>query len=336
MSKLGIIANPASGKDIRRLVSQATVISTYDKSNIVKRAILGVDSVGVDEVFLMPDFEGLGEKALEDLHYHRLDLKLSFLDMRLEGGQEDSIRAARMLKEARVDCIITLGGDGTNRVVSKSCGKVPLIPISTGTNNVFPIMNEGTTAGIAAGILARKIVNEELVTTIAKKWSILAGGEEKDLALIDAVVVTEAFIGTKALWDVDTMRQILLTRADPGSIGLSAIGSALCPVDVREPVGLLIELGPGGEKVRAPIAPGLIVDVPVNSYRVVESGEKMPVRISPSIIALDGEREVEVYSPEKYELVLSLDGPKVGDIYRILQEATKIGFFRRDGKATKA
>jgi len=32
------------------------------------------------------------------------------------------------------------------------------------------------------------------------------------------------------------------------------------------------------------------------------------------------------------EIVLGLDGPKVGDISRILLEATKIGFFRRNGK----
>lgn len=336
MSKVGIIANPASGKDIRRLVSQATMISNVEKANIMKRVILGLDSVGVDEVLIMPDSDGLGIRALEGLKHHLLSLRISFLEMEIEGTQEDSFQAAQRLEEAQVDCIITLGGDGTNRVVGKTCGKVPLIPISTGTNNVFPIMNEGTTAGMAAGILARKVVAERMVTTTTKKLTLSAAGKEKDLALIDAVVVTEKFIGARALWDLSKVRQILLTRAEPGSIGLSAIGSLLFPVGVRDPFGLLIELGPGGERIKAPIAPGLIVDVEVSRYRVMEAGEKVPIGISPSIIALDGEREVEVNSADQIEMVLDLDGPKVGDISRILLEATKTDFFRRNGKKAMA
>jgi predicted polyphosphate/ATP-dependent NAD kinase len=332
MNKVGIIANPASGKDIRRLVSQATMISNVEKSNIMKRVILGVDSIGVDEILIMPDCECLGVIALQGLKHHLLATKISFLDMEIEGTQEDSIQAARRLEEAQVDCIVTLGGDGTNRVVSKTCGKVPLIPISTGTNNVFPVMNEGTTAGMAAGILARKVVDEEIVTTTTKKLKLSVGRKERDLALIDAVVVTEKFIAARALWDLSKVRQILLTRAEPGSIGISAIGSLLLPVGVRDPFGLLIELGPGGERIKAPIAPGLILEVEVSRFRVLEAGENVPIGISPSIIALDGEREVEVNPGERMEIVLGLDGPKVGDISKILLEATKIGFFRRNGK----
>ena len=81
MSKVGIIANPASGKDIRRLVSQATVISNYEKTAIVKRVILGLDSTGVEEILIMPDYYGLGEKALEALNQHVLSSKITILDL---------------------------------------------------------------------------------------------------------------------------------------------------------------------------------------------------------------------------------------------------------------
>ena len=335
MSKVGIIANPASGKDIRRLVSYATVISNTEKTDIVKRVILGLDSVGVDEVLIMPDYYGLGIRALEALNHHPLSSKISFLDMEIEGTQEDSVQAAQRMRDSQVDCIVTLGGDGTNRVVSKTCGKVPLIPISTGTNNVFPIMNEGTTAGMAAGILARKVVDERMVTTTMKELKLTGGGKEKDLALIDAVVVTESFIGARALWDLQRVKQIFLTRAEPGSIGLSSIGVALQPVGVQDPFGLLIELGPGGGKIRAPIAPGLIPEIEVKSYRMLEPGEIIRVEISPSIIALDGEREVEMNAADQFELSLGMDGPKVGDIPKILQEATKKGLFHVGGKWSK-
>ena len=335
MSKVGIIANPRSGKDIRRLVSHATVISNMEKTDIVKRVILGLDSTGVDEIVIMPDYSGLGIMALEALNHHPLTSKISFLDQEIEANQEDSIRAARRMEESRVDCIVTLGGDGTNRAVAKGCGEVPLIPISTGTNNVFPVMTEGTTAGMAAGILARKIVDETKVITKMKRLKLVEGGEEKDLALIDAAVVTESFIGARALWDMQRVSQVFLTQAEPGSIGLSSIGAALRPVQVKDPFGLWIQLGPGGEKVRAPVAPGLILTLEVKSCRVLQPGEKVPISLSPSILALDGEREVEVNAPDQFELALGMDGPRVASIPKILREASEKGFFRGGGKWSK-
>ncbi len=330
-SRVGIIANPASGKDIRRLVSHATVTSNTEKTDILKRAILGIDSTGVDEILIMPDYYGLGIRVLEALDHHPLSSRITILDFEIQGNQEDSIQAAQIMKESGVDCIITLGGDGTNRVVSKTCGEVPLIPISTGTNNVFPVMSDGTTAGMAAGILARKIVDKEEVTSTRKKIKLLRGGEEKDLALIDAVVVTDSFVGAKALWDMQRVEQILLTQAEPGSIGLSSIGAVLNPIGTQDQCGLLIELGPG-KKVKAPIAPGLITEVEVRTYRVLEPGERVPLTLVPSIIALDGEREIEINVPDRFEMVLGMDGPRVGDISKILQEAVKRGFFWVEGK----
>jgi predicted polyphosphate/ATP-dependent NAD kinase len=162
-----------------------------------------------------------------------------------------------------------------------------------------------------------------------KKLNLLSEGKEIDLALVDAVMVTEAFIGARALWDLRSVREIFLTRAELGAIGFSSIGAALRPVKTQDRYGLLIELGPGGEKVQAPIAPGLIAEVEVQSYRLLEPGEKIPLTASASIVALDGEREVEVNATDQLELSLSLDGPKVGDIPKILQGAMEKGFFRR-------
>jgi len=332
VSKVGIIANPASGKDIRRLVSHATVISNMEKLDIVKRLIVGVDSTGVDEILIMPDYFGMGTRAMEGLNHHPLSSRVRIMDFEILGTQDDSIKAARMMREEKVDCIITLGGDGTNRVVSKACEQIPLVPISTGTNNVFPIMNEGTTAGIAAGVVAQNIVDPKKVITTSKKLTFWADGEEKDLALIDAVVVTESFIGARALWDLQKVQQIFLTQAEPGSIGLSSIGTVLRPVRRQDRFGLLIELGPGGEKVKAPIAPGLIIDVEVKNYRVLKPGEKVPLVFSPAIIALDGEREVEIYSNGRSELVLETEGPRVVDIPKILRQAIQKGFFRQRKK----
>lgn len=193
-------------------------------------------------------------------------------------------------------------------------------------------MTEGTTAGIAAGLLARKIVAEEQVTTTMKKIKFWAGGLETDIALIDAVVVTNSFIGSRAIWDVEEIKQIFLTRAEPGSIGISSIGTALHPIDCRDPFGLQIELGPGGEKVKAPVAPGLIMDVEVKNYQILEPDEKVPISFVPSIIALDGEREFEIYGSESFELALGMDGPRLVDISKTIHLAADKGFFRRGKK----
>ena len=157
MSKsVGIIANPASGRDIRRLVAHGSVFDNQEKINILRRVLKALDEVGIDQVFVMPDFAGLGIRASEDLD---LALQVSLLDMQACGSQEDSSVAAALMSELGVGCLITLGGDGTNRVVAKTCGDIPLVPISCGTNNVFPYMVEGTVAGLAAGLVAVGQVN---------------------------------------------------------------------------------------------------------------------------------------------------------------------------------
>jgi predicted polyphosphate/ATP-dependent NAD kinase len=236
------------------------------------------------------------------------------------------------MRDEKVDCIITLGGDGTNRVVSKACGPIPLIPISTGTNNVFSVLCEGTTAGIAAGILARKVVDEERTIRVTKNISVFSEGEEKDLSLIDMVLVDNSFIGAKALWDQKKIRRVFLTQAEPGSIGISSLGSVLHHVGRDDGFGLMIELGRGGNKVRAPIAPGLVSEVDVKSFRIWPLEERIPLNSCSCIIALDGEREIEMHEKDRFELTLSMDGPRVVNVPEVLREGVAAGFFRAKGK----
>ena len=42
MALVGIIANPAASKDIRRLVAQGRVVPDWEKVNILKRVLLGL------------------------------------------------------------------------------------------------------------------------------------------------------------------------------------------------------------------------------------------------------------------------------------------------------
>ena len=145
MSIVGIIANPAAGKDIRRLVAHGRFVPNNEKVNILKRVLAGLagavrEARGDDAGHR--DAIPPGRRRLADR-----DLEAEMLDMAIDGREEDSTRAAMAMAGMGVSCIVTLGGDGTNRAVAKGSGGVPLVPISTGTNNVFPYMVEGTVAG---------------------------------------------------------------------------------------------------------------------------------------------------------------------------------------------
>lgn len=322
MPTVGIIANPAAGKDIRRLTAHASVFDNNEKVNIVRRVLLGLEAAGVERVLLMPDYFGIGTKAVHGL---KLSLQTSLVGMAAGYNERDSVEAARGMAEAGAGCIITLGGDGTNRAVAKGCGDVPLVPISTGTNNVFPTMIEGTVAGLAAGFVARRVVGGREVVRPTLRLEIRRDAELVDIALIDAVVYDGHFTGARAIWQADGLRQIVSTRAEPYSIGLSAVGGSLTGCDLDADEGLVINIGPGDLQVLAAIAPGLIRWVGITSFRRLTVGESVAVQAAPVVLALDGERTVALVKPEQVEIRLSADGPRVVDIQAAMQQAAAQG-----------
>lgn len=327
MSKVGIIANPASGKDIRRLVAHASVVSNRDKANLLRRIILGIDSTGVDEILIMPDYSGLGSLALAGLRQGKLQARVSMLDMPVKGTQDDSTAAAVLMREAGVDCLVTLGGDGTNRAVAKGDCTIPLIAVSTGTNNVFPVMVEATTAGLAAGIIARHIVPHDEVITTQKRLVLVEDGVDRDMALIDAVILDQRFVGAKAVWDLAAVREIVCTRAEPQSIGLSSIGGCVSAVSAKDDFGLHLKLGNGGRRVRAPVLPGVIEEVSVEECATIAIGEEVTLMHLPGLIALDGEREAILTANHDIRIRCDRRGPRTVDIAATIRKAADSGFF---------
>jgi predicted polyphosphate/ATP-dependent NAD kinase len=324
MKAVGIIANPASGKDIRRLVAYGSIFENHEKVNIVKRMLMAMDSVGVREVIFMPDYFGIGSRALRDLD---VKLSASFLDIHFVGTQKDSTLAARMMSEKEVGVIVTLGGDGTNRVVAKSCGEIPLLPVSTGTNNVFPFMVEGTLAGMAAGIMAMERFPSESLCNRLPRLEIYRHTELIDIALVDIAVSKAGFLGSRAVWDASTLREIYLTRSEPGNIGLSSIGGQICPIPSHSGKGLRITVGPGGYRVKAPIAPGKVDWVNVQSYRLFDPFEEIPLSRLPAVIALDGERELDIPADRRFHVRLNPSGPWVVNMQRVLRKAAEERLF---------
>lgn len=330
---VGIIANPASGKDIRRLVAHGSAFDNNEKINIVRRVLLGLDAAGVSRVAHLPDEYGIVQRAA---HAAKPKLQLSPLKMPVIANATDSTEAAQRLRDAGAAVIITLGGDGTNRVVAKGCGDVPLLPISTGTNNVFPRMIEGTLAGLAAGLVATGVAanRPEGPTVIRRvpRLEILIDGELRDIALIDAVSSTQSWIGARAIWEPTHLREVALSRLIPAAIGIASLGSPLFPEECGSCNGAFIRIArseAATSTITVPIAPGLIRQVPVRDAQLIHPGEVISFAPGPCTIALDGEREIEVRDAGSALAVrLQPKGPRVVDVEAALTLGASLGVFR--------
>jgi len=255
---IGIIANPASGKDIRRLVSYATTIDNNEKVNICKRIVLAAQGMGVSDFVFMPETFMIGYAVKDDLESDRiLTANISLLDFEIDASLQDTITSARLMEEMGASCIVVLGGDGTSRAVAKSVSKTPILPISTGTNNVYPAMMEGTVAGMAAAAVSF-MEDPYSCCRRDKRIEIFVNDEFRDLALVDAVVSDDLFCGAKAIWDAGRIKRIVASRCHPATIGFSAAAGVYEIVEDTDDYGLAIDLGPGGERVLAPIAAGVL------------------------------------------------------------------------------
>ena len=331
MNSVGVIANPASGKDIRRLVAHGTVFNNNEKVNIVRRLLLGLEATGVKRAWIMPDSFCIGKKALDGLD---LGFDASILPMPVTFSCEDSTQASARMVAEHVNCIVTLGGDGTNRAVAKASGDVPLLPISTGTNNVFPTMVEGTVAGIAAGLVACGLANEAVhkvprldIFCVDSRQAVHSDVPD-DIALVDAAIYDEQFIASRAIWDASKIKAVISTSAKAGTIGLSSIGAHILGDNGSSEHGLYLRLEPGGQEVLAPIAPGLIRSVSLAEYRLLPPcDEVILVRREPCVLALDGEREIELKADAAVRVRFNLNGPKVINAHKAIEVAAKAGVF---------
>jgi predicted polyphosphate/ATP-dependent NAD kinase len=310
---VGIIANPASGRDIRRLVAYGTVFDNNEKMAIVRRVLLGLEAVGITQVAYMPERAfGILPRAIDGV----------------TGRQQGS--TLQVLASMGAGCIITLGGDGTNRAVARGCGTVPLLPISTGTNNVFPTFLEGTIAGMAAGLVARGCTGRDAVHR-APRLAVLMDGVEMESALVDVVLSSMPFVGSRAIWDLSTVSEVVLSRVAPATIGMSALGGALLDGFSKgvERSGMHIRLGPGGSQVLVALAPGLIEWVAVTEYQRLAMNDVVRFLPGTGTVALDGEREIELSPKSVVEVQLCANGPFVVNVSAALEGAASGGYLHR-------
>lgn len=330
-SSVGIIANPLSGRDVRRLVTKASVFQNTEKSNMVLRILSILGKLGIGEVFMLPDVSGIASRVIHHLRHGRVSETadfphVSFLEMPISDSAADSLRATELMVASGVSVIIVLGGDGTHRVVASGSGDTPLLTLSTGTNNVFPEIREATITGLAAALIALEKVRIKDVGTRNKVLRCEVNGARKDMALVDLGVSSECWIGARALWETACLRELFVSFAEPDAIGLSSIAALIHPVSRLDTYGLRLVVAPPGEgylTVQAPIAPGMIVPVSVAEICEVRPKEIFRAKTPRGTIALDGEREIEFSDNDSVKIWLETNGPITVDVHKVMQQAAK-------------
>jgi len=327
MRAVGLVANPASGKDIRRLAGKASVFDNREKLAIVRRAVIGAIAAGARRFVYMSDSHGIVKQAIAETTIPR-GVRFEALPSSGTASAMDTIVAAEQMAQKDCAVVLVLGGDGTNRAFVRGWRDATLVSLSTGTNNVFPVMAEATVAGMALGLIAAGKVASRLVATQAKVIDVDIEAEEQDIALIDAVITRDAFIGAKALLDPSQLKEALLCRAEPAAVGITSLGGLVRPVSDKDDFGLHLTFAKGGRQLLAPMGPGMFAKVEIGKTRLVKFDQAVKAQ-GPSVIALDGERERVIAPGQRIEMRISRRGPWVVDLAATLQRAAKQKLFLR-------
>ena len=320
--KLALCVNPMSGRDVRRLAARAANMTHEAKRDIVARVAAGADAVGVTDIYIAREPFRIAEGAMELMP---LNAKVHIVDIPLTNTAKDTAEAMAHFKAAGCHTVVSLGGDGTNRALVRADSDIDLVPISTGTNNVFPALMEPTLGGMVAGLnaLGKTVAVPENLRSRAKVLH-LQTPTQNDIGLIDAVLLQRDHVGNLLPFDAQRLHSMLLTRAEPNSIGMSPIGGFIDPVYADDDWGLWVEMGGTGRTIRAPLSPGHFRDVVVRATRR-SAFDEVQHFCGPGVIALDGDRDHALQEHEQATVTLRRDGPRILDVEGIMRWAVGAG-----------
>lgn len=307
MSFIALIVNPISGSDVRRFSSYASSEGFTEKMNTALRIASVAHGLGIKQIVLMPDLSGMSFSIAQRLEEQGVAAAID--TMKPFGKAEDTSLFAKRMNDAGCGCLITLGGDGTARAASKFCGDTPLIAVSSGTNNVYPCMAEGTAVGVAAAGAASERYPLQDICIRDKRIEIFINEEFQDIALIDAALCGTPFVGSRAIRHVEDIYSIVVSRCHPAALGFSSIGASQLVIRDSDSYGAVFHLHRGREYT-VPLASGVLQKVRVSEPTILPLGEDYCCTAENSgTIALDGERELVFQSGDKIRFRITQKGP---------------------------
>ena len=318
-----------SGRDVRRVAARASTSAHHEKQQQVTRLVLAAIAQGVEHIYLSQEPFRINERAVENLAERD---RVTLLTFPLTHTAKDTETMVRLMWSHGVRTFIVLGGDGTSRIVSREFPKAAVMPLSTGTNNVFPFMIEASLAGTAAALIATNSVAKEPTLKRCKRIHIegtnTTGDSVKDIALIDAVQLQHDSLGSLLPFEADHLRTLFLTRAEPASVGISPIGGYLMPCSHTDDFAVRVVCGkPANASVRVPISPGLWQTIAVQSFEKIALDQTFTLA-GDGILAYDGDRTHDLTKLTTCEVTVRRDGPWIIDPHLILNTAAHQGILK--------
>ncbi|CAH2799769.1 MAG: Acetoin catabolism protein X, possible NAD kinase [uncultured Paraburkholderia sp.] len=252
---------------------------------MVVRLLAGLGALGVERVLTLRDRTGVAALLLRALEtYTAVGAQqrwpaVDFIEQPITDSAADTHAGVAAMLNAGVELIAVLGGDGTYRAVAAHCGRVPLLTLSTGTNNAFPDLREAAMAGLTGALAVSGTVPPEVAFTRNKRLVVCcADGPNRgreEIALVNVCVSRQRFVGARAISEPSDIDTLFLTFAPSDGIGLSSIGGAWVPVERTASHGLHMRFarpGESGVPLVAPIAPGRVERVLMRTCERFEVG----------------------------------------------------------------
>jgi len=328
---VGLVVNPVAARDVRRLTSLARNVDLHERVNIVARVLRGLAAAGVDDVRFMAEPCQVVERAWTSLAgaLPSAGRTPSMRPIPSPGPAVDwrgTVEAAAWLAEARMPCVVTVGGDGTHRAVALGWPDAVFAPFPGGTNNAFAPPVDPTVVGLAAGLFARDQLRHAAHAQVVPYLAVDVDGIAPTRALVDVAVVDEAWAGAHALWDPKLLIEAVVTRTDPTVTGLAGVAGMVHPNGLGRRA-LRLRFGPSGTDVLAPLGPGHLAVLSVVGWEAVDAGEEVVVGGGRVTLAFDGERETVLQPGQRASVRLVGEGPTVIDAAALVRQAAVDGVF---------